>query len=777
MSVEPELDRIGDRVRRAFRESDRLRSFAGFLRDLRARPGVHLRTSPQYVVQMLEFYGAREGSRIGQEATRRRVFDVPADGGDHEEEPLLVGQERAQEAVYQYALACAKRGRTDRMLLLHGPNGSGKTTLTECLMSGLERYSRQPEGTLLTFSWIFTDREDKLERIGFEPEGEVHQGAGDNSFAYLDEKHVSCRMSSELRESPLFLIPSELRRELIEDAIANADTTERPRFPYEYYLDDGLSQKNQQIYDALLVAYQGDWRRVLRHVQVERFYLSKRYRRGAVTIEPQGNIDAGVRPIQHENSWNIPPVLRNVSLNEPFGDIVDANRGVLEYGDFLKRPVETSKYLLTTCERGTVSLGNCMAYLDLVIVGTTNEKQLNIFKRNPEFSSFKGRIELSPVPYLLRFSTETTLYRKKIRAYSPDRCVAPHSAKVAALWATLTRLRRPLAKNYEMPLTAIVPKLTPIEKCRLYDSGATPTRFSQEERQALRAGLLAVRREFDEAEGEFEGIFGAEYEGRRGASPREMMSILARAAEMRKHQCLTPMAIFDALEELTRDTSIYDFLRISTDGDYHNFKRFLQDVRLEYVEWVTDEVYDSIELMDREGYERFFLDYFRHAKAYHTGETVYNSTSNAYESPDEALLGRVEALLSHTEAKDAFRSQIITRIAAWSLDHPQREIDYPNLFPEIYSALRTDFFKKRNRLLTLIEKDILKYGTDEFELLSEMDQQQVVRALDNMKSKHNYCEYCARDVIAFVLRFRSELGDSDAAPKAGKEAEAPAEPS
>ena len=780
MSVQPELDRIGEQVRQAFRESDRLRSFAGFLKDFRENPGIYLRTSPQYVLDMFDAYGTRAGARIGQEAERYRVFDVDgadADGADvdgrsskgrgddgrGEGEALLVGQERVQDAVYQHVLACARRGRSDRMLLLHGPNGSGKTTLTECVVAGVERFSRTRPGTLVTFSWIFTDREDKLDRIGFDPEEEIGNEESEPSFAHLDEKDISCRISSELRESPLFLIPTDLRRTLIEEVVANGAEDKMPRFSYEFYLDEGLSQKNQQIYDALLLAYQGDWRRVMRHVQVERFYLSKRYRRGAVTIEPQGNVDASVRPIQHESSWNIPPILRNVSLYEPFGDIVDANRGVLEYGDFLKRPVETSKYLLTTCERGTVSLSNCMAYIDVLIVGTTNEKQLNIFKRNPEFSSFKGRIELSPVPYLLRYSTEAELYRKRIRAYSRDRCVAPHSAKVAALWATLTRLRRPLAKHYEIPLSAIVTKLTPIEKCRLYDSGATPSRFSQEERQSLRAGLLQIRREFDEAEGEFEGIFGAEYEGRRGASPREMMSILARAAEMRKHQCLTPMAIFDALEELTRDASIYDFLRIPIDGDYHNFKSFLQDVRQEYFQWVTDEVYDSIALMDQEGYERFFLDYFRHVKAFHTGETVYNSTSNAYEAPDDELMAHVEGLLQHAEPKEIFRSQIITRIAAWSLDHPQQQIDYPELFPEIHSALRGDFFKKRDRLLTLIEKDILKYKTDEFDLLSATDQDQVVRAMDNMKSKYHYCDYCARDVVAFVLGFRSEHREADAA--------------
>ena len=90
-------------------------------------------------------------------------------------------------------------------------------------------------------------------------------------------------------------------------------------------------------------------------------------------------------------------------------------------------------------------------------------------------------------------------------------------------------------------------------------------------------------------------------------------------------------------------------------------------------------------------------------------------------------------------------------------DHPQVSIDYEQLFPEIYDALRDNFYQERNRLLTLIEQDILKYGTDEFSLLLPSEQDQVAKALGTMKSKYKYCEHCARDVIAHVLKSRTAV--------------------
>ena len=97
----------------------------------------------------------------------------------------------------------------------------------------------------------------------------------------------------------------------------------------------------------------------------------------------------------------LPPSLQSVALFEYGGEIVGANRGMLEFDDLLKRPLEAYKYLLTTVERGAASLQSATLFLDLVFVGSTNEVHLAAFKEIPDFASFKGRLELVRVPYIL----------------------------------------------------------------------------------------------------------------------------------------------------------------------------------------------------------------------------------------------------------------------------------------------------------------------------------------------------------------------------------------
>jgi serine protein kinase len=754
MSLEHLLEKIRTENLKNFESEDRLRTFEDFLKDFYENPYLYLRTAPQYLVEMFDHFGTDSVSRVGREVTRFRVFDAAEGGRSHGE--YLVGQEHAQNKFYEFLTNFAQKGRADKMVLLHGPNGSGKTSFVECVCAGLENFSRTSEGELLRFSWIFSERDSNLEPIGFDSPQNPEDADSDESLALLEEKEISSKIPCEMNDPPIFLIPKELRKSIIDEAISKFDGAPKPNFNYALFLEGDLCPKCRTIYDAILSGARGDWMKVIRHVQVERYYISKRYRTGAVTIEPQGNIDSTVRQIQTERNWSLPTILRNQNLHEPVGDIVDANHGILEYSDFLKRPIEANKYLLTTCERGTVSLPHFMAYLDLVILGTSNEKQLSLFKRSSDFSSFKGRIELIEFPYLLMVSKETELYNNHIQLFSRDRHVTPHTAQTAASWAVLTRLKRPNPDYYEESLKSVVNGLSPTDKAALYDRGVSPLGLKEDEKKALRREIVKVRAEYDDSEGEFEGLFGAEYEGRRGASPREMMMLLAHAAENRKYSCVTPMAVFEAVEELCRDTSLYDYLRLPVQNGYHDVLQFIKDVRDRYVETVTEDVFNSIGLVEVSEYDRYFLEYFRNVKAFKSFEKIYVATTNSYENPNTELMERVEKLIDVKESADDFRSSVMAKIAAWSLDHPQVEIDYHDLFPNIYSALQKEFFRERNRILTLIEEDILKYGTEDFGDMSDEDQQRVVDVLGRMKEQHQYCDDCARDVIAFVLKMRAE---------------------
>jgi hypothetical protein len=112
------------------------------------------------------------------------------------------------------------------------------------------------------------------------------------------------------------------------------------------------------VFEALLSSYGGSYTEVLKHVQVERYFISRRYRVGAVTIGPQLSVDAGERQITMDRSLQSLPVsLQAVSLYETKGELVDAAGGVLEFSDLLKRPLDGFKYLQLSVETGEVALG------------------------------------------------------------------------------------------------------------------------------------------------------------------------------------------------------------------------------------------------------------------------------------------------------------------------------------------------------------------------------------------------------------------------------------
>src|SRR6202022_5037447 len=90
--------------------------------------------------------------------------------------------------------------------------------------------------------------------------------------------------------------------------------------PNEWILRGQLSHKSQQIFEALLSSYDGSYADVLKHVQVERYFISRRYRVGAVTVGPQLSVDASERQITMDRSLqSLPASLQAGTLYEAKG--------------------------------------------------------------------------------------------------------------------------------------------------------------------------------------------------------------------------------------------------------------------------------------------------------------------------------------------------------------------------------------------------------------------------------------------------------------------------
>jgi predicted Ser/Thr protein kinase len=735
------LSELSAEMREGYARTRRVMSFGEYMALLHDEMAAQARSAAQYLRDVFDYFGTAKVHGPRGEATRFCLFDCPWAGGKES----LRGQEEVQDAIYRLVSNFAREGRTNRLILLHGPNGSAKSTVVACIERAMEHYSHLDQGALYRFSWIFPVRNVSRGGIGF---GETGGASDAQTYAYLDDDLIEAKIRDELRDHPLLLLPRDKRRELITSHLA--EEIKAGFQPARNLMDGDLSHRNRQIFEALLSAYHGDLAKVLRHIQVERFFISRRYRQSIATVEPQVAVDVRTRQLSIDRSLaSLPSALQSLSLFEMQGELVDANRGLLGFDDLLKRSFESWKYLLGIVESGKTSLDFGTLEVDMNFFATSNETFLAAFKEAAEFQSFKGRMELVRAPYLLDVRVEKQIYDEHIErgvAVGIGRHVAPHVAWTAALWAVLTRLMRPQLDKYSGRLSNLIARLGPMEKAMLY-AGENIDTFSHDEQKELVAAVESIARETDSE---------LNYEGRSGASPREMKLVILNGAQSPKYGCASPFAVLDELDELVRATSVYEFLRQApAPGGYHEHAAFVDKVRERLLERVADEVRISMGLVEERRYIDHFERYVTHVSYWMKHEKVPNPVTGVDEEPDQDLMADVERLLSVRSSGVApadFRGQVIAKIGAWSLDNPGNRPDYERIFPGPISDLREAFFGERKRQVNRINQDLLVYLVDGPARMSPDDVTAVRTTLDNLKQRFGYCDKCAKDAVLALLK-------------------------
>jgi predicted Ser/Thr protein kinase len=732
-----------------FQANKTVLGFDEYLAVLGENPERQLRGTSAYGADMMDHFGRESASADGESSGmapifRFSIFDKCQDFGARR----VIGQERVQTQIYRTLRTFARQGLNNRMILLHGPNGSAKSSIAQALMAGLEAYSQAPEGALYTFNWIFP-----IEKL---VKGGIGLGAGSSkseslaTFARLSDEEIASRLPCELRDHPILLIPSRERLAFLEKFLG-AERAQSVWKQMPNHLRRGeLCHRCRQIADALLVSNQGNIKKVMMHVQVERFLLARRYRRGLVTIEPQLHVDASYQQLTMNRSIaQLPAALQGLNLFTVGGDLIDGNRGMVEFSDLLKRPVDSFKYILGLCESQSVNVGNTITYVDTVFIGSANELQLDAFKEYPDFTSFKARIELIRVPYLVEVSKETQIYSEIVEQISANKHVAPHATWAAALWSVLTRLKKPNSVNYSPTVSAIVSGLSPLEKSRVYDTGEIPAALSAEDKKILRSHIEKIRDEYQNV---------PYYEGRTGASAREVKSILFDAAQNPEFPCLSPLAVLREIESFTKHVSEYEFLKQDVKEGYHDAVEFITTVRTEYLNKIDSEVRESIGLYDSRQWEEFLRKYVQHLAVAMKKERIKNPITGKMENPDQSLMEEFERIVDapgksvpDSDELKGFRQNIISQVGAWSLDHPHEPVVYARVFPEYWQKLEKHFYESQKAVLTKMHEVLLVYGKGASDSESLKLAQDTIR---NMTGRLGYCEQCAKEVITFLLKQR-----------------------
>jgi len=736
-----DLARIAEQVERSFKEERRLLSFREYLALFATDPLRHSRDAARYTRDMFDCFGRVPAERPWGSMTRFSLFDLPFLEERDRQREALVGQEAVQLELYRALNNFVREGRPNRVLMLHGPNGSAKSTVAACLMRALEHYSSEPEGALYRFHWVFPSERTLRGAIGFGGKSDAHRDT--DSYARLTEEQIDSRLFMEVRDHPLFLLPAEQRQDLVARLYGEAGAQEPPP---AWILRGSLSHKSQLVYEALLSSYDGSLTEVLRHVQVERYFISRRYRVGAVTLGPQLSVDAGERQVTADrNLGTLPSSLTSVALFEAFGELIDAAGGVLEFSDLLKRPLDAFKYLQITAETGEVPLRSQNVQVNCVMVASGNELHLSAFREHPEFESFRGRFELIRAPYLLSWVDEQKIYDAQI-APQVRRHVAPHATRMAAMFAVLTRMRKPNIERYEGVIKDLVTDLTAEEKLDLYSNGTAPLRLDEESQKQLRAVIPQLYRESDAY---------PIYEGSVGASPREMRTVLLDAAQSPHYDCLSPFAVLSELDALCELGSEYAFLQEEKlPGGYHDHVAFRKTLRERLLDLLEDEFRQASGLVDETRYVELFDRYVTHVSFWTKKEKLRNPMTGQYEDPDERLMKEVETLLGAPDKVEDVRNGLINTIAAWAIDHPDQAVDHAKVFGPQLRRLREAVFAERRSAVAKLCRDIILLLKENGDGLDAARRGAAERAVERLKTQFGYESGSASDAAVALVRER-----------------------
>jgi serine protein kinase len=711
------LDQLADHVAKEFAATGRILSFDEWFELLLEEPRLHARNSAQYIRDALDHFGRSQVRTPQGTVNRFNLFDREFDDG-----PRLVGQERAQNELYEILDGFCRLGRIDSLILLHGPNGSAKSTLLECLQAGLEAYSKTEPGVAYRFAWVFPTREKTGSGIGFGA-APLREVLGEESFARLDSEVIQSRLTDENKDHPIYLLPIPARQELLAELFADDE-----EFVVSYTIRNGeLSTRNRKIFDALLAGYQGDLRKVYQHVQIERLYLSRAYRNGLVDVEPKQTVDARSFPVTGDRAFaHLPPSVAGQVLYGTQGDLVDAQRGIINFSDLLKRPYEHYKYLLTATESARVVLDHLLLGLDVVFTGSANDINLLEFRarRAAEYQSFRARLDLISVPYLLDYRVERKIYQEQVGDLLRGVHIAPHVPRILALWGVMTRLRRPDPGKYAKKIAKVLERIGPLAKADLYAYGRVPSGLSSDEARELLAAVPSMYAErFEHAVASHQGadhILG-DYEGSFGASVRDLKNVLlATAADLSSElepdaRTVTVPRLFRELREFLGDEVHHGWMHLEpTESGFHLLDGEGSITEVAYERWLDlsdREVREALGLVDEERYLELFRKYVVHASHYVKGERIYDEVTEQLTEPDEKFMRELEKAMD-PNPQDSFRRDILGRVGAWALSHPEEEPDYPAIFPDYFTRMREEYYRQ--------QKDTVRQGIDYMlELLTE----------------------------------------------------------
>ena len=639
-----------------------------------ARPA---RTSHQRLYDMILSAGFEDISGAYDDYRKYNFFTPIDPETGNPTEHAIFGLEKPLAALVTSLNGAAKEASAERrLLLLHGPVGSAKSTIAALMKRGLEQYSKiEP---LYSFRWVNIEGE---------------------KFAGEDLHNMSC----EVREDPLKLVLPEDMPNVLK--AINDSNIRKSGSPMKYRVKNKgqLCPKCSFNLEHLMKHYNGDWRKVIdRHVQVYRFLISEKDRRGIATFQPKDEKNQDSTELTGDINYR--KIAQYGSDSDPRafnfdGEFEVANRGMIEFIEVLKLDVAFLYELLGATQEKTIKPKKfAQTDLDTVIIGHTNEAEFNKLKSNEFMEALRDRTIRIDIPYNLRLKEEIKVYQKLFTPESLGTHIAPHTLEVAAVWAILTRLEQPQDI-----------KLTLLQKALLYD-GRTVKDFEPAKVKDMMK--MAVS------------------EGLRGVSPRFIQNIVSAAACSHDVKCIDPYSVLNTAKRWLATSALYK------PEQTKEFGGTLLELATKALEDLIKEDMGRAICGDDEALENMFKKYYDNVEAAVNKIKIKTGTGREIE-PDEPFMRSIE---EKAEILDAARDHWRTTLIISSAGYARRSEPFTySSNDQLRKALEGKLFEDKRS-----EINFLQYASVNIDTLSEAKKSKFHENLINI----GYCPHCIKTATA-----------------------------
>ena len=645
-------------------------SFEEYLNLVEEQPRV-TRNSYQRMYDMITSYGTEEFKYCKQTVTKYKFFSQCTDsiGIYGLEEPLMELVDVLRSAAYHY-------GPERRIILLHGPVGSSKSTIVTILKKGLERYSHTDP--LYSFSWLVKDEKG-------------------------NDIEVPCPMNEE----PLKLLPDDARAKVLEQINKKLGKSN-----YRIKLDGNLSPVSEYYQQKLLEQYNGDYEKMLSHVRVRRVLLSEKNRVGIGTFQPKDEKSQDATELTGDINYRKLALYGSESDPRAFdfdGEFLVSNRGMIEFQEILKLQTEFLYDLLGATQEHRVKPKRFnQVPIDEVIIGHTNNAEFDKLKNNKFMEALRDRTIKIDVPYLLKIDDEKRIYDHFYNNDTVHKHIAPHTTYLAALFAVVSRLEKPVKND-----------MTVIQKAKLYN-GVGVHGFTEEH----------VKEMLEETPNE--GLTS-------GISARFIQNQFSNAIvnpRMGK-KSINPFMLFSEIREGLKNYSGFS----SEDTRSMALER-LELVEKEYDRIVKREVQQALSSSE-EAIKTLCANYIDSIVAYINEEKVTNPITGKDEPANEKLMRSIEEKINvSTNMKDDFRREIMNYMG--SLAAKGKTFSYDSN-EQLHKALEKKLFEDI--------KDSIKLSALAQDTATVVDKE-LIEKINALKQRlikdFGYDEDSAHDVLVYV---------------------------